>query len=74
MEHNLQSRLTKADTLLQAAEKALTPFAAAVYNDNGDMTISAVYESRDSYVAAYYARKRLREYFAAQQKDKGEGK
>jgi cell division septum initiation protein DivIVA len=39
---------------IERLQTALKPFAAAVFNDNGDMTISPVTEA-EPYKAAYFA-------------------
>ena len=49
------ARLTaQRDRLLEA----LKPFAAAVYNDNGDMTVGHISDS-ETYIKAYFAMRSL---------------
>lgn len=42
------------------ASEALTPFAAAVFNDNGDMSVDLSPASSDVYIRAYFADRRAR--------------
>ena len=54
--------LDQLDTLVKQnvdLKNALKPFAAAVYNDNGDMTITPC--SKDDYAKAYFVMRRLTE-------------
>ena len=50
---------------LEATEEALTPFAAAVFNDNGDMTVSPCHDSYNSFIAAYFAHRKARNVLRA---------
>lgn len=45
---------------LKSADAALAPLADAVFNDNGDLTVSAVYPTSEQCIAAYFARKAIR--------------
>lgn len=45
------------DEDVEKLRKALKPFADAVFNDNGDMTISPICD-REAYIAAYFAMRR----------------
>jgi hypothetical protein len=45
---------------LRKAEAALTPLANAVFNDNGDMTVSVPLLSADQCISAYFAVKAIR--------------
>ena len=49
---------------MKIAEKALHPFYAAVFNDNGDMTVSGGYPYHEA-IAGYHAYKRVRSMISA---------
>jgi len=49
---------------MKIAEKALHPFYAAVFNDNGDMTVSGGYPYHEA-IAGYHAYKRVRAMISA---------
>jgi len=49
---------------MKLAEKALHPFYAAVFNDNGDMTVSGGYPYHEA-IAGYHAYKRVRAMISA---------
>lgn len=50
---------------LEKAAEALKPLADAVFNDNGDMTVSAPLLSAEECVQAYFAVKRIRAALSA---------
>lgn len=51
----LEARLEKAREVIERQQSALKPMSDAVYNDNGDMTISEPWPVADQCVAAYWA-------------------
>ena len=61
-------RKIKSDAkVIAALREALKPFADAVYNDNGDMTISHV-NGTEPYVRAYFAFKKSNEQTVGESK------
>jgi hypothetical protein len=60
----LEAENVELRTHLVLDAQALKPFADAVYNDNGDMTVGPVLDNYESCCRAYSAEKRLRAYFA----------
>lgn len=54
----LAIKLAETETENAKLRAALKPFAGAVFNDNGDMTISPV-SDREAYIKAYFALKRV---------------
>jgi len=52
------SILSTDKTRMGKLQEALRPFAACVFNDNGDMTVS-VTAKREDYIAAYFALRAL---------------
>jgi len=59
----LRSELAIVRQLLEISEKALTPFSNAVFNDNGDMTVSPCHDSYESFIAAYFAKQKIHAAF-----------
>lgn len=55
---SLEMRLAGAEAKIKTLEEALKPFADAVYNDNGDMTVQPC--GYDEHIGAYFAMKRLK--------------
>ena len=51
--------------VLQRAAEALKPLADAVFNDNGDMTVSVPLLSAEECIQAYFAVKRIRAALSA---------
>jgi len=51
----IDAQRQEAAAEIEALRAALKPFAVAVYNDNGDMTVSAGAAKYDDYVRAYFA-------------------
>lgn len=47
-------------SMVVVASEALCPFAAAVFNDNGDMAVDLSPASADDYIRAYFADRRAR--------------
>lgn len=54
---NLAAENERLRTALEKAMSALTPLSDAVFNDNGDMTVSVPHLSYEQCVAAYFAAK-----------------
>lgn len=62
-EARVQALQRENDALLSmivVASEALSPFAAAVFNDNGDMSVDLSPASGDDYIRAYFAYRRAR--------------
>lgn len=52
-----QERLAAAEAERDAMRKALKPFADAVFNDNGDMTVNLAAPTSEDFIAAYFCRR-----------------
>lgn len=50
---------------IERLRKALEPFANAVFNDNGDMTVDRSFATYDDFVRAYFVLKEARAALAA---------
>ena len=55
-----EAELVRMRVACTAADKALKPLSDAVFNDNGDMTVSAEMPSYDECIAAYFASRKVR--------------
>jgi hypothetical protein len=55
-----ESRCAELVKALEEAERALKPLADAVFNDNGDMTVSLPSPTSEECIAAYFAEKHAR--------------
>lgn len=51
---------TEAAAAINAMRLVIEPLAAAVFNDNGDMTVCRPEITHEQCIAAYFAMKRLR--------------
>lgn len=61
MQHEIEKlklELAEARGVIERAMTALKPFAAAVFNYNGDMTVSSV-SDREAYIKAYFVYRAL---------------
>jgi hypothetical protein len=66
------TKTTTAEAALESARKviiqqqaALKPMSGAVYNDNGDMTISGCHPTSDECVDAYWAERSAHQWLRA---------
>ena len=55
----LRRELEEARKALEKAHTAIQPFADAVYNDNGDMTVNMSFATYDDFVRAYFVSKKI---------------
>jgi hypothetical protein len=55
-----EASLARMREALEKADKALKPLSDAVFNDNGDMTVTAEMPTYDECVAAYFASRKAR--------------
>lgn len=53
-----RARADAAEAQVASLRVALEPFANAVFNDNGDMTVDLAFAKYDDYVRAYFANRR----------------
>ena len=60
-------RIEKLEAALARAEEALRPMSDAVFNDNGDMTVSQPLPNHEDCVKAYFAAKQIRAALAAKE-------
>jgi hypothetical protein len=59
------SKLQSAESRLAEAMKVIEPFAACVFNDNGDMSVTASRAKYDDFVGAYLVFRATRRFLNA---------
>lgn len=56
----LKAENAKLQQALSRAGKAIAPFADAVFNDNGDMSVNLTLPDANKFIAAYFAERAIR--------------